>query len=493
MELSSVIYGAIALLSLFYCYLHFSKPKKSSLNAPPEAGGARFITGHLHLMDGRSASDKLPHINLGLLADQHGPIFTIRLGVHRAVVVSSWELAKEIFTTHDTAVMARPRLIADDYLSYDGASLGFSPYGPYWREIRKLVTTELYKLWEEKKDGSGRVLVDMKQWLGNLSLNLVSRMVVGKRFYGGDDSETTKRWRGVMREFFQLIGQFIPGDGLPFLRWLDLGGFEKRTRDTAYELDKIIAMWLAEYRKREYSGDDKEQCFMALMLSLVQANPTLQLHYDADTIIKATCQVLISAASDTTTVILIWVISLLLNNADVLKKVQEELDEQVGRERRVEESDISNLPYLQAVVKETMRLYPPAPFAGVRAFSEDCTVGGYHIQKGTFLIVNLWKLHRDPRVWSDDALEFKPQRFFDKKVEVKGQDFELMPFGGGRRMCPGSNLGMHMVHFVLANILQAFDITTGSTVDMTESVGLTNMKATPLDAILTPRLSPTLY
>ncbi|KAI3451537.1 hypothetical protein Pfo_008202 [Paulownia fortunei] len=523
MEFISVLCGVIGFSVLFYNYLVWfrsAKPKTGIDKAPPEAGGAWPFTGHLHLMGGGSSAE-LPHINLAALADKYGPVFTIRLGVHRALVVSSWELAKELFTTYDLAVSSRPRLRAAKHLGYNFAMFAFSPYGAYWRGLRKLVSVELlsssrvellrhvcvsetaqainelYTLWEEKKDGSGSVTVDMKQWFGNLNLNVVLGMVVGKRIYGGRaNAEETRRCREVVRDFVHLLGLFVAADALPYLGWLDLGGYEKRMKETAKELDGIVGGWLAEHREKAYSGEDKPQDFMDVMLSVVQGEG-LQGQYDADTIIKSTCQSLIAGGSDTTTVMLVWALSLLLNNRRVLKKAQEELDKHIGRERQVNKSDINKLDYLQAIVKETLRLYPAAPLSAAREFSEDSHVGGYHISKGTWLIMNLWKLHRDPRVWGEDSLEFKPERFLSthRKVDVRGQDFELIPFGGGRRICPGTNFGLNVLHLVLANLLQAFELSTVSeeVVDMTESAGLTNIKATPLDVLVAPRLSPSLY
>lgn len=205
---------------------------------------------------------------------------------------------------------------------------------------------------------------------------------------------------------------------------------------------------------------------------------------------------LIAGATDTTTVTLTWALSLLLNNRHALKKVQDELDEHVGKERLANESDISKLVYLQAAVKETMRLYAAGPLSGPREFTEDCTLGGYHIKAGTRMILNLWKLHRDPRVWSN-PLEFKPERFLTthKAVDVKGQHFELLPFGGGRRSCPGISFGLQMTHLALAALLQAFEVTTPSNahVDMSATFGLTIIKTTPLEVLAKPRLSPSLY
>jgi cytochrome P450 len=179
-----------------------------------------------------------------------------------------------------------------------------------------------------------------------------------------------------------------------------------------------------------------------------------------------------------------------------MEKAKEELDTQVGKERCVSESDISKLVYLQATIKETLRLYPPGPLSGPREFSENCTLGGYHIIKGTRLITNLWKIQTDPSVWPD-PLEFKPERFLTthKAVDVGGNHFELLPFGSGRRKCPAISFGLQMVHFTLASFLQSFDILnpTPGVVDMSEVFGLSNSKATPLEILIKPRLSLSCY
>ena len=207
-------------------------------------------------------------------------------------------------------------------------------------------------------------------------------------------------------------------------------------------------------------------------------------------------QNLIAAGSDTTTGTLTWAISLLLNNRHALNKAQEELDSHVGKKRLVNESDIANLAYIQAIVKETLRLYPVAPLSGPRVFTEDCTIGGYHVSRGTRLIPNLWKIQTDPNAWPD-PLEFKPERFFTTHidVDVKGQHFELIPFGSGRRTCPGTIFALQMVHFAWASFLQAFEISTplNAPLDMTESTGLANIRATPLELVITPRLPAELY
>ncbi|KAK8647138.1 hypothetical protein V6N13_120893 [Hibiscus sabdariffa] len=191
-----------------------------------------------------------------------------------------------------------------------------------------------------------------------------------------------------------------------------------------------------------------------------------------------------------------WALSLLLNNRDVLKKVQHELDTCVGKDRLVQESDIKNLVYLQAIIKETTRLYPAAALSVPHESVEDCTTAGYFIPAGTRLLVNLSKLQRDPKVWSNPD-EFRPERFLTthKHVDVRGQNFEFMPFGSGRRVCPGISFALQVLHLNLATLVQSFEIRTplDEAVDMRESAGLTNLKAEPLDVVCTPRLPPHLY
>ncbi|CAI9281792.1 unnamed protein product [Lactuca saligna] len=193
-------------------------------------------------------------------------------------------------------------------------------------------------------------------------------------------------------------------------------------------------------------------------------------------------QDIIASSVDTITVTLTWMLSLLLNNPGTLQKVQEEINKHVGKGRRVNDYDISKLVYLQAVVKETLRLYPAARLTAPREFSEDCNVAGYHVPKGTWLIVNIWKIQHDPEIWSDPS-EFRPERFLSgtqAHVDVRGTNFELMPFGAGRRSCPGFSFSLHMLHIVLATLLQNFDMSSpeDSTIDMTESIGI-NAKASP--------------
>ncbi|KAF7141798.1 hypothetical protein RHSIM_Rhsim06G0040100 [Rhododendron simsii] len=497
------------LLFLYYFHRKSTTTPAANKRSPPEAGGAWPLIGHLRLLSGH----KLTHKVLGALADKYGPKFTIRLGVHRALVVSDSEIAKECFTgSNDKVFSNRPKSIAVEHLSYNYANFGFSPYGPYWREMRKITTLELlsnhrlamlshvresvvkesvkkaYEIWVKK----GSCLVEIKRWFEEITLKLTVRIVAGN-----GKKEVDESYLEAFREFFELMGVFTVADAIPFLRRLDLGGHENEMKKTAKKLDDMLQGWLDEHKRRK-AGEtvEAEKDFMNVMLKILDGGTNEALNFDADTINKATCLGITLGGTDTTATTLTWAVALLLNNPQALKNAQEELQIHIGEQRQVEESDIKNLVYIQAIVKEALRLYPPSQLLPPRETIEDCIVGGHHIPAGTRLFVNLWKIHRDPQVWPE-PLEFRPERFLTthKDVDLKGKHFDLMPFGSGRRVCPGISFALQVVHFTLASLLHAFDITTPTNelVDMTESFGFSNVKAMPLQVHLTPRLPSKLY
>ncbi|GAY66343.1 hypothetical protein CUMW_248000 [Citrus unshiu] len=293
-----------------------------------------------------------------------------------------------------------------------------------------------------------------------------------------------------------MSGKFVVSDALPFLRWLDIGCDERSMKKIARESDIVVQGWLEEHKSKRDSQEMKkeEEDFMNVMLSIL-GDAEQYAGRDVDRINKAICLALILAATDTTTVILTWVISLLLNHRDILNKAQNELDIQVGTKKQVNESDIKKLVYLQAILKEAKRLYPAVPLLVPHESMEECTVNGYHVPAGTQLLINLWKLHRDPRVW-EEPCKFQPKRFLTrhKDIDVKGQNFELLPFSSGRRMCPGVSFALQIMQLTLASLLHGFDIAIPSNelLDMQEGLGLTLEKSTPLEVLVAPRLSASL-
>lgn len=190
-------------------------------------------------------------------------------------------------------------------------------------------------------------------------------------------------------------------------------------------------------------------------------------------------QVLILAGTDTSSSTLEWVMANLLNHPDVLKKVTVELDNQIGEDKLIDESDISKLSYLQSIILETLRLYPTAPLLLPHMSSNDCTIQGYDVPRNTILLVNAWAIHRDPNVW-DDAASFKPERFETNKADA----YKLMPFGLGRRSCPGAGLAQRTVSLTLGSLIQCFEWERlgEKAIDMAESDGTTMPKAIALEA-----------
>ncbi|ESR36373.1 hypothetical protein CICLE_v10028201mg [Citrus x clementina] len=507
----------LAAIICLYVATNTTNRNRKRGSRPPEPEGAWPFIGHLHLLE----KNQLLHQTLGKMADKYGKAFMIRLGIRQALVISSWEVAKECFTTNDKLFSSRPKFLAVKLMGYDHAMLGFAPYGPYWRNIRKLATVELLsnhqlelikhvrdietkifikELYELCVKNGGLVDVEMKERFGDLAMNIILRVIAGKRFFGRDtnaDDQDSRQCQKALGNFFYLVGLLLPSDNIPFLGWLDVvNGYTGQMKKTAKELDTLFGRLVHEHRHKRLNESIKEEekDFIDVMLSVLDDGKTSA--EDADTVIKSTCLSLILGGNDTTVVTLTWALSLLLNNHHVLKKAQDELSIHVGNNRQVEESDIKNLIYLQAIVKETLRLYPALPLSAPREAMEDCIIGGFHIPAGTRLIVNLWKMHRDPSIWANPS-EFIPERFLNENanLEVKGQDFEFLPFGSGRRKCPGISFALQVLHLTLARLLHAFELGTVSDtlVDMRESPGMTVPKATALEVTLTPRLPSKLY
>ncbi|XP_044464058.1 trimethyltridecatetraene synthase-like [Mangifera indica] len=208
-------------------------------------------------------------------------------------------------------------------------------------------------------------------------------------------------------------------------------------------------------------------------------------------------QDLIAGGTDTAATTVEWAMSELMKQPELIKRATEELDRVIGRERWVEEKDIPQLPYIDAIMKETMRKHPVVVLLVPHLALEDCNVAGYHIRKGTRVFINSWGLGRDPSIW-EATEEFRPERFLGKAIDVKGQSFELLPFGSGRRMCPGYSLGLKMIGSILANMLHGFKWKLPGNmkpeeISMEEVFGLATIRKFPLTAVMEPRLPLHLY
>ncbi|GLJ52530.1 hypothetical protein SUGI_1117920 [Cryptomeria japonica] len=469
------------------------------------------VIGHLHLL--RDKSRPTHHI-LNSLSSIYGPIMHLKFGSVHVLVISSSDLARECFTVNDKAFASRPRLAHAQHLGYNYSMLGWAPYGPFWRNARKICVLEVLSSKriqsfrpKRMKEISKAVnslfqqsqlqsIVNMRSVLSQLTFNILMAMIVDERYFGEQSGISVELVTRLIKETSVLKGVICIGDYIPWLKWLDLQGYEKAMKKVQGKLDLFMQRILDKHR----NGLNEERVmedFIDVLIS--QAEENSEAIPDKDAFIKATALVMLNAGSDTSSVALEWAITMLLQHPQVMKKAQEELDYKVGRERIVEESDIHQLTYLQAIVKETLRLHPSAPLLLPHKSIEACTIGGYHIPAGTTLMVNAWAIHRDPKVWNK-PLEFIPERFIEKAIEVdsmqmRENEFEMIPFGAGRRSCPGASLAMSMVQTTLARLLQSFDwfVPDGRVTDVNEGVSFTMPRAIPLEVTIKPRLSYHLY
>lgn len=341
------------------------------------------------------------------------------------------------------------------------------------------------------KEEMGYTKVEMKSRLFDLVLNVTMRMIAGKRYYEMDvrEVEEAKMFRALVEETFEVSGATNLADFFPVLR---LG--EGRLVRLHKKRDSFMQALVDEHRMKIDFNDDhneeldderkeRKKSVIDVLLSLQQSDP----EYYTDDIIKGAAGTLLVAGTDTSMVTIEWAMSLLTNHPDTLAKARVELDHNVGKHRIVLESDLPNLPFLHCIINETLRLHPPAPIIPAHESSEDCIVGGFRVHCGTMLLVNAWAIQRDPKLWTNPT-SFRPERFVEGGREREGPKGSLMPFGMGRRACPGEGLAMRVVGLALGALIQCFEWEKGSEeVDMSEATGLIVHKARPLEVLCKPR------
>ncbi|KAJ0604015.1 putative isoflavone 2'-hydroxylase [Helianthus annuus] len=477
----------LSLFSLIYLFkLVIHKKAKSLPPSPPSLP----IIGHFHLINGPI------HRVLQHLASKYGPIMSLRFGSRQVLVITSPSAVEECFTTNDITLANRPLLLSGKYLNYNCTALGSAPYGQLWRDLRRLMTLELFSTTRLKhymgvrqdevrsliKDLSkdsfkGFSTVEMRSRIQGMSFNIILNIIADKGFYGTkvEDVKEASEFKKVIRDIFEVSGTSNPGDFIPLLRWIDYHGLEKRLLKLQKKSDSFIQSLIEKCKSKRSGSKGKATKFIDAMLSLQESEP----EYYTDDVIKGNILTLLLAGTDTSSVTIEWAVSLLLNHPNVLEKARVHIDEYVGNERLVEETDLPNLPYIQCIINETLRLFPATPLLVPHEPSEDCTIGGFDVARGTMVLVNAWAIHRDPMVW-DDPLSFKPERF----EKVINEGYRFIPFGMGRRQCPGSGLANRVIWLVLASLIQCFEWERvgEELVGLSEGKGLTMPKDVPLKA-----------
>ncbi|XP_050236055.1 cytochrome P450 81Q32-like [Mercurialis annua] len=484
----SVILGLVLAMRVF-TYIK----REQHRNLPPSPPSLPII-GHLHLMLKQPRQRTLHD-----LSNKYGPIMSLRLGTRLVVVVSSASVVEECFTKNDIILANRPHFSLGKYVLYNNTVLVTENYNQHWRNLRRISTTEilstnrLNQFLSVRKDEvncllrrlrdslsschHGYARVGIRPMLVDLSSNVIMRMVAGKRYYGaGRVDDEGKEFQEAIKEFSEIAELFTTlGDLFPGFKWLDAMHVMK-LRQIGQRLDSFL--------QRLIHGRRSVKCIDHTMIDHLLTLQESEPDYYSDQTIKGLILVLLIGGSLTSATTLEWAIANLLNRPSALNKAKSEIESRIGEERLVDESDLPSLKYLESIVHETLRMYPTTPLLVPHLSSDDCTIGGFHVPADTILVVNAWAVQRDAELW-DDPTSFKPERFENGKVER----FKLLPFGMGRRACPGEGLAMRTISLTLASLIQCFDWETvdGKQIDMTEKVTVTMRKVEPLELMLKAR------
>ncbi|XP_021662322.1 geraniol 8-hydroxylase-like [Hevea brasiliensis] len=442
-----------------------------------------------------------PHKSLAKLAKIHGPLMSLKLGQVTTVVISSATLAKQVLQTLDLTFSNRNVAQAVLAHKHHQDSVAWLPVDASWRNLRKICNSYIFanqklddnqdlrlkKIQELLADvqESCRVgaVVDIGQIAFKAALNVLSTNIFSLDLTDSS-SDTVREFKEVIRCIMEEVGKPNLADYFPVLRSIDPQGIRRRM--TIYFgkvldlFDRIIDQRLQLRKKQGYIPVND---VLDILITLNEQNKE---EIDRNRM-KHLFLDLFAAGTDTTSSTLEWAMTELLRNPKTLMKAKEELEQIIGKGNLLHESDIAKLPYLKAIIKETLRLHAAAPLLVPRKAGANVEICGFTVPKDAQVLVNAWAIGRDPSLWEDPEL-FLPERFLGSDMDVRGRDFELIPFGAGRRICPGLPLAIRMLHLMLGSLINSFDWKledgiTPESMDMEDRFGITLQKAQPLRAI----------
>ncbi|XP_008794219.3 premnaspirodiene oxygenase-like [Phoenix dactylifera] len=492
----------VSMFLISFLLLLFLNVKRFARRADPKLPRGPWklpIIGSIHHLVG-----SLPHRSLRDLSTKHGPLMLLKLGEVNTLVVSSPEGAREIMKTHDITFANRPMLVGIKISTYGGKDLVFAPYGDYWRELRKMCVLELLSfkrvqsfrsIREEEvfnlirsissMNNNGSSLVNLTKKLFMLTNDIIMRAAIGNK------CKDQNALLVALTEMAHLSGGFDLADLFPssFLASL-ISRVAPKMKMYHEKVDRILDDIIRDHLERKKASLVEEDLLDVLLRVHEEGGLPFALTMDA---VKAVTLDMLAGGSESAFSTLDWAMAELMRNPEVMKKAQSEVREVLGREVKVTEGEITELNYLKLVLKETLRLHPPIPLLVPRECREKVEVLGYEIPEKTRVIVNVWALGRDPKIW-DDAEEFKPERFDGSKIDFKGTNFEYLPFGAGRRMCPGITFGLANMELALACLLYYYnwELADGmlpGDMDMAESSGVAARRKSELCLRAIPYIS----
>ncbi|CAI9108306.1 OLC1v1007876C1 [Oldenlandia corymbosa var. corymbosa] len=443
------------------------------------------LIGNLHQLVGR-----VPHRVLTDMARKYGPIMHIQLGEVSTVLVSSPEMAKQVMQTHDINFATRPPIMATEIMAYNTSSITFAPYGDYWRRLRKMCASELLSqsrvqsfrhLREEETSNLIRWIASNEGSVINLTEKINSSIYASaSRAAFGNKSPKLETFIHTVVEFVKLASGFNIGDAYPSIKFLHvISGMKSKLMKHLKVTDSILQAILNEHKvsglfAKTENPDQAHKDFVDVLLQYHEdENAEFSMTNDN---IKAVLLDAFIAGGGTSAKTLNWAMTELVRNPRIMEKARNEVREVFKNKGRVDETCFDQLKYLKLVIKETLRLHPPGPLLLPRISNEKCIINGYEIPAKTKLLVNAFAINRHPSYW-EDAETFYPERFLGSPINYKGKHFEYIPFGAGRRMCPGILLGLVNVEHLLAKFLYHVDwkLPNGmkpEDMDMTEAFGL---------------------
>ncbi|EEF48750.1 probable (S)-N-methylcoclaurine 3'-hydroxylase isozyme 2 [Ricinus communis] len=406
---------------------------------------------------------KNPHISMANYAKVHGPLISLRLGTRVVVVASSPTAAAEILKTHDRLLSGRyiPATTPYEDNVLDRIALVWNPScSDQWKFLRAMCRSELFsaKAIESQATLREKKLTEMLDFLTSkqgqivnigevvftTAFNTISNLLFSKDLLSFEDQGNAGELKTLISTLMELATCPNIADFYPVLTKLDPQGIKRKMKNCLERMFGVWDIYIKERRERHVK-DARKTDFLDVFLSN---------GFD-DHQINWLLLELFSAGADTTTTTVEWAMAELLKEITVLEKVREELETEIGKDM-IRESHIPQLKYLNACVKETLRLHPPVPFLIPRRAPEACEVMNYTIPKHSQIIVNVWAIGRDPSAW-EDPLSYRPERFLDSNLDFKGHNFEFLPFGSGRRICPGLPMGTRQLPLILASLVHCFD------------------------------------
>ncbi|KAK4789341.1 hypothetical protein SAY86_020660 [Trapa natans] len=492
---------AFSLLSLLLICIYLFLLRRTG--RPSSGGGLPPGPRPLPLLGNILDLGRRPHQALAELTRKYGPVMTLRLGTVATVVVSSRETAREVLQKNDHAMSSRTIPDVVRARGHYKHSLVWLPATAKWKTFRRACSMQILSrqklestesLRRKKVDemlnhlresaASGRA-VDVGQAAFTTVMNLMWNTLFSVDLLNHHEDESGMELKKLLWGMMREGGRPNISDFFPALRWIDLQGARRRMEAYFGRLFEVFDDIVEEKMRARASTDGSPSQACDMLDSLLDLRDSLELSRED---INGLLADLVVAGVDTTSTVIEWAMAELLRHPEKMAKARAEMEGVLGRGSEVRESDIQRLPYLQAVVKETLRLFQPFLLPH-RVDKEDVEISGFKIPKGTQVLVNLWAMGRDPRVWEDPD-RFEPERFMELDIDTKGADFELIPFGSGRRMCPGMPLAHRTVHLILGSLVHSFEWKLGNgerheTVDMTEKLGIVLHKAKQLYAIPT--------